>query len=261
MTDSQDIRTWAKTQGIDIGVRGRIPDTVREQYDASRNGGGELPELDAAELILPGEPEVPQDAPPPKLASVGTVVPERPPERPKRRGGLLGRKPREAKPKSGHKRVSLENLISSGWGLAALALARSPQALPVARILDLQAPVAGIIVDDMARGTIADKILQPLARMGEKGEKLFALAGPPMLVGMMTAQPQLFPVLKPMLKMSMMSWMQVSKPAMEKVQKRAEAFAEDFGDMDLDAMIDALWIDAPVPSEQEEANIRKARGE
>jgi hypothetical protein len=144
-----------------------------------------------------------------------------------------------------------------------MALARSPQALPVARILDLQAPVAGIIVDDMARGTIADKILQPLARMGEKGEKLFALAGPPMLVGMMTAQPQLFPVLKPMLKMSMMSWMQISKPAMEKVQKRMETFAEDFGDIDLDAMIDGLWLDGPVgaPSEQEEANIRKARGE
>ena len=265
MSENQDIRVWARQTGLDIGDRGRIPDSIREQYRASRNGDGELPELDATteDMLIPG-PETPQDAPEkPALPVTGKVVPERPPERPRRRRGLLSRKPRQPKAKTTHKRVSLENLISSGWGLAAMALARSPQAIPVARILDMQAPVAGIIADDMARGTIVDKILQPLARMGERAEKGFALAGPPLLVGMMTAQPQMFPVLRPMLKMSMMSWLQISRPAVEKAQRRAAQFAEDFGDIDIDAMIDALWADIPVvvPSEQEEANIRKARGE
>ena len=265
MTENQDIRTWARTQGFDLGDRGRIPAGIREQYQASHNGDRELPGLDATaeDMLIPG-PETPAETPEkPVLPVTGKVVPERPPERPRKRRGLLSREPRQPKAKPAHKRVSLENLISSGWGLAAMALARSSQAIPVARILDMQAPVAGIIADDMTRGTIVDKILQPLARMGEKAEKGFALAGPPLLVGMMTAQPQMFPVLRPMLKMSMMSWLQISRPAVEKAQRRAAAFTEDFGDIDIDAMIDALWADVPVvvPSKQEEANIRKARGE
>ena len=44
-------------------------------------------------------------------------------------------------------------------------------------------------------------------------------------------------------------------------QKKAERWAEKFGDVDLDGMIDSLWQDVPVPSEAEEEAIRRARGE
>ena len=127
-----------------------------------------------------------------------------------------------------HKRVSIENVVSSGWAIGAMALARQPQALPVARILDMQAPVAGVIVEDLARGTLLDKVLQPLARGGEKAEKAMALAGPPLLVGMITANPSWAPALRPLLKMAMMSWLQLASPAMDKVQKRQAKFSEEF---------------------------------
>jgi hypothetical protein len=58
--------------------------------------------------------------------------------------------------------------------------------------------------------------------------------------------------------------MAVSGPAMKKAQENAARFAEDFGDVDLDGMIDALFSNIDVParaSEHEEAAIKRARGE
>lgn len=272
--DNQDIREWARGQGMDIGSKGRISAGIRQQYETARNGQHAVPDKadevdgDAPDLMPPARAEEPASAPSDGLPLEGSVVPERKPEPVRRkRRSLLSREPREPgrpKPKAPRKRVSIENLISSGWGIAAMALARSPRAIPVARILNMQAPVAGVIIDDAAKGTIVDKLLQPFARAGEKAEVAFALAGPPLLVGAMTANPQLFPVLKPMLKMSMMSWLQVSTPAAKKAQAKVEAFAEEFGEVDLDGMIDALWADVPVPtqpSQAEEDAIRRARGE
>jgi len=150
-----------------------------------------------------------------------------------------------------------------------MALAQSPRALPMARVLDMQAPVAGIVVEDIAKHTIVDRILQPLARGGEQAEKAVGLLGPPIIVGLMTARPELYPVLRGPLKLSMMTWMEISGPAMEKAERRAAEWSEKFGAVDLDAMIDGLFADIPPPpgtqwadavSEQEEENIRKARG-
>jgi hypothetical protein len=145
-----------------------------------------------------------------------------------------------------------------------MALARRPEAIPVARVMDMQAPVAGLIGEELLKGTIVDRLLQPLARGGAKAEMAVALVAPPLLVGIMTAQPGTFPVLRPMLKMSMMTWMEVAEPQMRKVQKRAETWSEKFGDVDLDAMIDALWAGLPEPgpvSDMEEEHIRKAKGD
>ena len=128
----------------------------------------------------------------------------------------------------------------------------------------MQAPVAGVIVDDLVKGTPVDRLLQPLARAGERGEKAVALVGPPLLTAMITARPEMYPALRPMLKMSLMSWLTVSGPAMKKAQENAARFAEDFGDVDLDGMIDALFTDINVPAQHspdEEAAVRRARGE
>lgn len=32
---AEEIRTWAKAQGIEVNARGRVPASVREQYDAA----------------------------------------------------------------------------------------------------------------------------------------------------------------------------------------------------------------------------------
>ena len=281
MSDVQDIRAWARENGWDVGTKGRLAQEIHDAYAQQANGqpqvsgdgeddGPVIPlSLDAPPPAAPGAAGGPAAPPqPPGAGAAPTLNGERPPKPPpgQRRRKLADRvkRARDNGPRPGHKRVSIENLVSSGWAMGAMALARSPRALPVARVLDMQAPVAGIIVEDMAKGTLVDKLLQPLARGGEKAEKAFALAGPPLLVGLMNANPQLFPVLKPMLKMSLMSWMQIAGPAMAKVQKRQEQFSEEFAGIDLDAIIDGLWVgipDAGPLSPDEEDAIRRARGD
>jgi hypothetical protein len=261
MSEMQDIRIWAREHGYTVADRGRLPGEVVEAYGSR----GEPDEPDGEPMLMEPAPSN-GDAP----AAAEPARAERPPvEPPKARTSLFSRKqaqpgkPRTA-PKVRHNRVSIENILSTGWGIGAMALARRPEAIPVARVMDMQAPVAGLIGEDLLKGTIVDRLLQPLARGGAKAEMTVALIGPPLIVGIMTARPSTFPVLRPMLKMSMMTWMEIAEPQMRKVQKRAETWSEKFGDVDLDAMIDALWAGLPEAgpeSPHEEENIRKAKGD
>jgi len=209
-----------------------------------------------------------ETSPPDDLGEVtGEVIPEgdTPEHRPDT-GSWFARRKRERKAKApvpGQRRVSIESIVSGVWGFGALMLSKEPRALPVARCLDMQAPVAGIVVNDVAKGTVLDRVLQPLARAGEKGGKAAGLIGPPLLVAAITYNPSLYPVIKPALRMSMMQWLEVSAPAMKKAQDRAARFAEKFGDVDIDGMIDALFAPPDFgpeqPSEDEESAIKRAR--
>jgi hypothetical protein len=229
MSDTQDIRAWAAATGVELGERGPIPKNVRAQWKAQQ-GPAEPSGLPADSA----ETEVPAPETPP--------VPEPPSKRPP-----WWRKPSadvsRGTSSSKHRRVSIENMITTAWGAAAMFM--KPKALPVAMILDMQAPVAGIIINDAARGTALDAVLQPFARAGEKGQTVMALIGPPMLTAAICANPELYPILRPMLKISLVSWAQISAPAMRKAEKRAQDFKEQFGDVDIDGLIDALFPPEP----------------
>lgn len=263
MSEALDIRAWARENGIDIAERGRIPASVREAYEAQ--DGEEDPEEDETTVEVAPPAPAPAGVPSAPEATAGGKVPERAPKPPvKEKRGLFGKvKERKAGPR---RRVSIENIVSGGWGLAAMAMMRSPNSVPVGRVLQFQAPVAGAIVDEAAKGTILDRVLQPLARAGESGEVVLALVGPPAITAAITAKPELYPALRPMLKMSMISWLRLAGPALKRQQRReAEALAA-IGEEELagiDAMIDSLWADIPAGpvSQQEEEHIRRARGE
>ena len=269
---SQDIRVWLREHGHQVGDRGAIKRDLLDEYEAAHNGDGEgaSTEEEAPLLIVPDDPPVshadtPDAAPSNGAAPRGEAAPRRTEGRRRR---LMDRKPKDPTKTPARRlpRVSLENLIGSGWGLAAMALARNPNAVPVGRVMSMQAPVAGVVLDDVLKGTPVDRLLQPLARAGEKGEIVFALAGPPLITGAITAHPEWYPALRPMLKMSLMSWMAISAPAMRKAQQRAERMTGEFGvtDAELDGMIEALFSDVNLPtaaSADEEDAIRRARGE
>jgi hypothetical protein len=270
MSEMQDIRAWARANGYDVADKGRLAGDIRQAWQDRDDDSGDEEEGEGEPMLivaapLPGPEPIPVK---PEPGSETERPPAPPPVAPGRRKGLFARQPTVtrrpgAKPKA-RPRVSIENILSSGWALGAMALARKPEAVPVARIMDMQAPVAGIIGDELLRGTVVDRILQPLARGGAKAEMAVALACPPLLVGVMTARPETFPVLRPLLKMSMMTWLEIAEPAMAKVQKRQATWTEKFGDIDLDAMIDALWAGLPESgpvSEQEEEHVRRARGD
>lgn len=266
---NQDIRQWAKDNGWGVSDRGPISAVVKEAYAAS-NGEGP-PEVGEAEAFLI-TPESPSEAPPPPAPPVAERKPT--PVAEPRKGIFQRKPPVEGKPlgKPGPKqprkplpRVSTETLIGGAYSVAGSIVGRREQMVPVSRVMMFQSPTVGVIGDEAIKGTWVDRVLQPLARAGEKGEIVAAIVGPPAIVGFCTAYPEMFPVCQPVLKMLLASYLQLSEPAMAKIQKRMERMESNLGGADLDEMIASIFAGTvpgdAVPSSQEEANIRKARGE
>jgi hypothetical protein len=262
LSTDAEIREWARSSGRDVTARGKLPADVRAEYLAAHPVTEQDDGVTELVIELPSEP-VTGDVAEPAPAAEEPRAPRRPETPPRgRKRRLFERKdakPGQRKPA----RVSLDSLASWAWGLGGLALQQAPKSLPVGRMLALQAPVAGVVVDDLAKGTALDRILQPLARSSEKAEKAFALFGPPVLVGIISNKPELFPHLVGPLKVAMLSWVEISEPAMRKAEAKAKAMAERVGEVDVDAIIAALFADLPVPqpSADEEAAIRRARGD
>ena len=136
-------------------------------------------------------------------------------------------------------RVPIDKLISHGWQM--LAQMAQPINLPVARVLDMQAPVAGLVLEGVVKDTIIDRILQPLARVEAGGEIAFALMGPPILVGVLTQKPHLAPVLVPFLKESLRTWIDIAGPQLERVAEREQKFQEQYGQK-IDDMIAMIFL-------------------
>lgn len=261
---SQDIREWARSNGYEVSDRGRIAAAIREEYEAANP----QPEDDDAPMVLaPAGP--PDEAPsgpqrPPEAPPAPTVrAEEKPPQVPKRdRLAPLKRKPGQGAPRKPLPRVSTANLfglVYSGLGYVA---ARNPRGIPTARAMDLMAPVAGDVLDDLVKGTLVDRLVQPIARSGERGEKAAALVGFPLLTALVTARPEMFPVVRPAMRMSIVMALEVADQPMKRLEAKAAKFAEKFGDIDIDAMIDAVFanIDLPVMhSPDEDAAVRRAQ--
>lgn len=85
-----------------------------------------------------------------------------------------------AKPKRKHPRVSVAPLVSEFWGLLGGMAVQVDR--PLGTCLQLQAPVAGVVLEDVVKGTIVDRGLQPLARAEDKAKKVAALVMPPLCV-------------------------------------------------------------------------------
>ena len=94
----------------------------------------------------------------------------------------------------------------------------------------MQAPVAGLIMEDIVKGTFADRALQPVARAEEKAEKGLALIAPPLcVVGLEMAQ-QLpegqrkmrEAILWPLLIESMVRWDRIAGDKVEELATRVE---------------------------------------
>jgi hypothetical protein len=144
--------------------------------------------------------------------------------------------------------VSIEAVAAGLWTLIGQG-AQTQGFVPTGRVLALQAPVAGIILEDTLRGTVADRILQPLARAGERGTELAALLGPPVLVSVLTVRPELAPALLPALRSTLRQWVVIAGPKLKKKEQREKrAMAQlgmddaDVADM-IEGMIDAIFAD------------------
>ena len=151
---------------------------------------------------------------------------------------------RTAKP-----RVPVDKVIGWGWGiLGRVFTAANPS---VGRVLAMQSPVAGMILEDTVKNTVADRILQPIARTAAGGEIAIALLGPPLLVGAITSKPEMASVLVPMLRESLRTWIDIAGPKLEEVAKQEKEFEDHYGER-IDAMIE--WILQPAAEKIQRMN-------
>lgn len=188
MANSTDVRAWAREQGYDVQARGPLPDEIRDAYHLAHSPavvpgtvlGSVTDTVSEADF-----PAAPDDYP---------TVPAPPAPQQERR-------PREVKPKSGggmlaglrgmfggssakgkgrgkkisHPRVPLGDFVEETWSDLGWLAAPLP---PLARLFELQAPYAGVVVDETVAGTAADAVLQPFARYGTAFRALNGLFGP-----------------------------------------------------------------------------------
>jgi hypothetical protein len=237
--DHKAVRAWAKENRpeYNLGVRGRIPDNVLEDYKLSTETDQEIVDgflVDEEIPVRELEEAKPVKQKTHKIRDFFTP---------------------KAKPVSRQKRVPVDSVFSVAYSIASKVVGAVPgkddvpALLPVARVMEMQAPAVGLIVDDVVKGTIFDKVLQPVAKTGKAGESLFGIIGPPMLVGAIMTQPSMQPVYLPMLRESLKSYVLVAGPAMRKQkEKEAKLIAELGGDVDssIDDLIKSIFADPRV---------------
>jgi hypothetical protein len=289
MPTASDIRAWARDNGHDVPDRGNIPTTIRALYDAAHphpNGTADT-----------SHPDYPDDdfetafIDPPDddgEAFDESVMAEEKPRRPKagnsRRGnsstnpGKTRFWQRGSKAGAGSKakkrpRVSTEDMLGGAWRLMAKIATPLP---PLNRTLRIQAPVAGMLLEDVVKDTAADTFLQPLARLAGQGKVVSALLGPPVIVTalMMHVQQraQMQPPQEPnpfficagteALRSSLMTWAELTEGKILIAAKREADMEARFG-QSVDELI-AFLLSPPAATAEavaaEEEAIRRAQG-
>lgn len=244
--EPQMVRAVLREHGYDVPDRGRISGEHMDTYlgltnsgpaAASREAGAAGPgDYDGGVTAadFPGDDDVSRETSP---GTGGERRPRRPQAaakpgwREKLAGGAKAKAKggRHSSARKRQPRVPVDRLCERGWEL--LSRVFTPVAPATGRCLRMQSPVAGLILEDVVAGTMADRILQPLARAEEKSKKVLALAGPPMIVAALEASQGLpddqrlmrEAILVPMLRECMVLWVDI---AGDKVTEKARRDAE-----------------------------------
>jgi hypothetical protein len=270
MATASEMRQWLHDNGRTQSMKGRISAEDRAFYDAAHGDGTQNTDspddfeenIGVSAADFPGEDETEPDTVADEEQQPKRVRTRKPAAARARSGlvrGLLGgqqqsKGKRKTTPKRAP-RVSLEKFTSRGWTmLGRMAMSVSP---PTGRCLQAQAPMAGVILNDIARDTVADRILQPLARAEDKLDKVFALTAPPLIVMALDASKGLPPgeqaarqaILVPMLREALRVSLEVTESYAEQISMRLEQNAR------YDAQIDKLiaMIFGQVEGEAEQA--------
>lgn len=194
MASSTDVRAWAREQGHDVPARGSLPQHLKDLYDQAHPASvvqGEILDSGSAMGVTeadfpPAEPDYPE---PPAHKTPARERKPRAVKAPRPKGGfrerIFGSKTASARPKHARgPRISLSDWAEETWTDLAFLAQPIP---PLARILDIQAPYAGVVFDDQVRNTIADTLLQPVAQYSQLFRGLNGLIGPPVYVGLICA--------------------------------------------------------------------------
>lgn len=275
-----DVRQWLREQGHTVGSRGQIPGPLLDEYRAAHPGeaAGPPPGPDAdypliTDADFPGPPASDPGAkgePGAGEQRPRTVRPSR-----NRRGGGPGRftdrifhrqQPGDGKKRPRHARVDLSDFAEETWLDLAWLAGPIP---PLAKILTIQAPYAGTVLDEQVKGTIVDAALQPAARYSGVYRALNGLLGPPVCVGYICANGRIDPdtgepdmptqMAFGMLRYCLLQMAKVSDLKAEQITQRTENMAARM------AVVDAIIADLfprlasqpPPPGDRETGDVSR----
>lgn len=255
--EREDLVTWGRANGWGDLIEDdkRLPTGLRAAYDARNNGSGAFPTDSGTEtgegfidpstgLFEPGAEPTEEIAPVIRKESIGGKL-KAGAARVRRSGPPKQRRTKVRKP-----RVPVDKAIGLIWTGAARAVALiGPTMLPVSRVLVMQAPVAGMLLEDSIKNTAVDRVLQPLARVQSGGDLAIAMVGPPLITAAIANKPQTYPALRPFLRYSLMAWIRIAGPKLEQLVGEDNEFEEKYGTT-VDTMIDRIF--APEPEGPEE---------
>lgn len=95
----------------------------------------------------------------------------------------------------------------------------------VGRTLTLQAPIMANKADEMVKGTVVDRVIQPAAKLFDAGEDAFGIAGWPALVWAWQQFPYARTALKPALEAAVLVNLEELAPALKKAKERRAKLA------------------------------------
>jgi len=187
-----------------------------DDYD----GGVSADDFPVTEAAEPPPPAVPAERKPRRVKTAST--------RPSFRERFTKARDTKAKAKRKHPRLSVAPLIGEFWAVMGSMAGRVD--VPLGRCLQMQAPVAGDILEDVVKGTIVDSALQPIARAEDKAKAVGALVLPPAIVVALEHAATLSDeqrklreaFLWPMLIQSMMLWERVAGDKLTDMAERVE---------------------------------------
>lgn len=229
-----DIRQWAAENGVEVNAKGPVNRAAREAYQEAH---GIEPDSADSGTVVPAEPEY--------------TAGEQTPDVKVTFKDKLAKRTANRKPGRTRRRKSLEDAGTLAWiGLAGLADHLGGG--PVARCLAFQAPVAGAILEDSLKGSTADRMLQPVARLATGGGDLGALLAPPLLIAMIQQKPEMYPKLAPVLEGCLKRYFKIAGPKLKKLAKEEEELAQELGGVDVAAIMEAIFTGKPIDPEMME---------
>jgi len=246
------MRAWLRDHGEDVPDRGRLRPELVDIYLAAHPDGDDWPDDETLDDVIDA-PETAEVTPEVRPSRKRTRTPSRGAD------SLVGRvlfgERKQAKPagKSRVKarpRVSLERFTGRIYSMAGRVL--EPLSPAAARCVTIQGPMAGVMLEDIVKGTVVDRMLQPVARAEEKLDVAFALVMPPiacMAIEMsyaMEQTPQVIlrrTVAGQMLREGLRTGLEISAKYAEQIEAARERAARS--DAEVDRLI-ALIFPPPV---------------
>lgn len=128
-------------------------------------------------------------------------------------------------------RTPAADFLSMVYGLVGTGLERSGKDIPVGRVLQFQAPIAGNQLDKLIANTWIDRLLQPLVSKADFMETMGSVVAFPLLIGIYERQPESALVLEPIIRQVIMTNLEAMVPVLKEKQKNERKTAKAIADL------------------------------